>query len=347
MYFDILMPAVLFTVTLVAMFLSKKAETKLKATVEEREFRSRDIIMLVTMIAIAVSIIAFIPSIAILAIFLFSYSSLLFTFTYAYSDMNLKKLTLYCSSLIIASIIAILAGFSGILSPEIVPYGEMAFTILTIAFTILAFCAFSALLYAHKKSNLKQKWYVAALTPAMFILLLVFFRGSAIWDPYLINVYGIMFAMLIVIYLGSMFSWKTVFLFAGFLTGIDILLVWVTGTMLTAAQSMSGLGLPVLVAFPTVPWISTETGILLMRLGLGDFFFAGILGTQTWKKFDKKTAIISLIAMTISFGLFELFLLNPELAALLPKKALPATLPIVLGWLPVVVIKLLQKQKSK
>jgi hypothetical protein len=347
MYFDILMPAVLFTVTLIAMFLSKKAETKLKATVEEREFRSRDIIMLVTMIAIAVSIIAFIPSIAILAIFLFSYSSLLFTFTYAYSDMKLKKLTLYCSSLIMASIIAILAGFSGILSPEIVPYGEMAFTILTIAFTILAFCAFSALLYAHKKSNLKQKWYIAALTPAMFILLLVFFRGSAIWDPYLINVYGIMFAMLIVIYLGSMFSWKTVFLFAGFLTGIDILLVWVTGTMLTAAQSMSGLGLPVLVAFPTVPWISTETGVLLMRLGLGDFFFAGILGTQTWKKFDKKTAIISLIAMTISFGLFELFLLNPELAALLPKKALPATLPIVLGWLPVVVIKLLQKQKSK
>jgi hypothetical protein len=347
MYFDILMPAVLFTVTLIAMFLSKKAETKLKATVEEREFRSRDIIMLVTMIAIAVSIIAFIPSIAILAIFLFSYSSLLFTFTYAYSDMKLKKLTLYCSSLIIASIIAILAGFSGILSPEIVPYGEMAITILTIAFTILAFCAFSALLYAHKKSNLKQKWYIAALTPAMFILLLVFFRGSAIWDPYLINVYGIMFAMLIVIYLGSMFSWKTVFLFAGFLTGIDILLVWVTGTMLTAAQSMSGLGLPVLVAFPTVPWISTETGVLLMRLGLGDFFFAGILGTQTWKKFDKKTAIISLIAMTISFGLFELFLLNPELAALLPKKALPATLPIVLGWLPVVVIKLLQKQKSK
>jgi hypothetical protein len=347
MYFDILMPAILFTVTFTAMFLSKKAETKLKATVEEREFRHRDIIMLVAMIAVAVSLIAFIPGIAILAIFLFSYSSLLFTFTYAYSDMKLKKLTLYCSGFIITSIIAIIAGFSGILSPELLLNGELSFPILTVAFTILSLCGFFVLLYAHKNFNSKQKWYVAALAPAMFVLLLIFFGGSAIWDPYLINVYGIMFAMLIVIYLGSMFSWKTVFLFAGFLTGIDILLVWVTGTMLTAAQSMSGLGLPVLVAFPTIPWISTQTGILLMRLGLGDFFFAGILGTQTWKKFDKKTAIISLIAMTISFGLFELFLLNPELAALLPKKALPATLPIVLGWLPVVAIKLLQKQKNK
>ena len=347
MYFDILMPTILFIVTLAAMFLSKKAEPKLKATVEEREFRNRDVALLVAMITVAVSIIVFIPSMAILAVFLFSYSSLLFTVTYAYSDMKPKRVTLFCSGFIVASVLAGVAGLLGVLSPALQAYGDAVFTVIAIAFTALASCAFFVLMHVQKKDNSKQKWYVAALSPVLFLLLFIFFRGSIIWEPYLLDVYGIMFAMLIVIYLGSMFSWKTVFLFAGFLTSMDIILVWVTGTMLEAAQSMSGLGLPVLVAFPTVPWIMTDAGILLMRLGLGDFFFAGILGTQTWKKFDKKTAIISLIAMTISFALFELFLLNPELAALLPKKALPATLPIVLGWLPVIAIKMLHSRKNK
>ena len=84
-----------------------------------------------------------------------------------------------------------------------------------------------------------------------------------------------------------------------------------------------------------------------MRLGLGDFFFAGILGTQTWKKFGKKTAVLSLLTICISFALFELILLNPELRNVLPVSALPATLPIVLGWLPVVAVKIWNERKHK
>jgi hypothetical protein len=123
---------------------------------------------------------------------------------------------------------------------------------------------------------------------------------------------------------------------------MDIVLVWVTGTMVQTANAVSGLGLPVLVAFPTIPLIIVEGGILLLRLGLGDFFFAGILATQTLKKFGKKTAVISVLTMSISFGLFELLLLNPS-----DFDALPATLPIVLGWLPIVAVKMLLARKQK
>lgn len=340
MHFDILMPAILFVVTLAAMLLGNKAEAKLKATVEDREFQNRDVALMVAMIGVAVSIIIFIPSMAIMAVFLFSYSSLLFTVSYAFSDMRPKRMTIYCGCFVIASILAVIASYLGVLPAELRLYGMLAFT-------ALASCSFFVLVYTLKKAEIKQKWYVAALSPALFLLLFSFFSGTDIWFPYLLDVYGVIFAMLIVIYLGSMFNWRTVFIFAAFLTGIDIVLVWITGTMVQAANAMSGLGLPVLVAFPTIPFIMTTQGILIMRLGLGDFFFAGILGTQTWKKFDKKTAIISLLTMAISFGIFEIILLNPELYNYLPTKALPATLPIVIGWLPTIAVKTLLSRKQK
>jgi hypothetical protein len=340
MYFDILMPTILFIVTLAAVLLGTKAEKKLKATVEEREFRNRDVALMVAMIAAAVSIVVFIPSMAIMAVFLFSYSSLLFTVSYVFSGMKIQKLTLYCGVFIGASVLAATAGFLGVLAIELRLYGLLVFG-------SFAACAFFAMMYARRRKDDKLKWYLAALSPALFLLLFFFYRETSIWFPYLLDVYGIIFAMLIVIYLGTMFTWKTVFIFAAFLTAMDIVLVWVTGTMVQTANAVSGLGLPVLVAFPTIPLIDTTKGILIMRLGLGDFFFAGILGTQTLKKFDKRTGIISLLAMSVSFGLFELILLNPELANALPTRALPATLPIVVGWLPVIALKLLLSRKQK
>ncbi len=341
MHFDILMPAILFFVTLSAMFIGRKAETKLKATVEEREFKNRDVALLVAMIAVAVSIVVFIPSLALLGLFLFSYSSLLFTVSYAFSNLGTHRLALYCGGFIVASILAGAAGFLGVIPSDLKFYGITAFA-------IFASFTFMALIYATKKPDTKQKWYLAGLPPALFLLLFVFFSRTFIWFPYLLDVYGIIFAMLIVIYLNSLFTWKTVFIFAGFLTGMDIVLVWLTQTMVQAAEQISGLGLPVLVAFPTIPVISSATGILILRLGLGDFFFAGILASQTLKKFGAKTAIASLLTICVSFGLFELILLNPELTAALPVPALPATLPILLGWLPVAAIKVyLERNKTK
>jgi hypothetical protein len=333
MRFDILMPLVLFLVTFAAMSIGRRAESKLKATVEEREFKNRDITLMVIMITVAVSIVVFIPSMALLGLFLFSYSSLLFTVSYAFSNLKAHIQTLYCVGFIIASILAGAAGLLGVMPDNLRVYGLLAFGCLGVF-------SFLALLYARREPNSKQKWYLAAFPPVLFLLLFAFFSSTFVWFPYLLDVYGIIFAMLIVIYLNTLFNWKTVFIFAGFLTGMDIVLVWLTQTMVQAAEHMSGLGLPVLVAFPTIPLISTTEGILLLRLGLGDFFFAGILASQTWKKFNKKTAIASIVTICISFGIFELFLLNPELTALLPVPALPATLPILLGWLPVVLVKM-------
>lgn len=335
MYFDVLMPAILFLVTLAAMFLGKKTEAKLKATVEEREFKTRDSAILVGMITVAVSVVIFVPSMAILAVFLLSYTSLLFTVSYVFSNMSKKRIILYCSVFIVASMLAALVGLLGVLPENLRVIGALAFA-------TLASCAFFALLYALRSSKTKHKWYLAALSPALFLLLFFFYNETALWFPYLLDVYGILFALLIVLYLSTLFNWKTVFIFAAFITTMDIILVWVTGTMVQAANAISGLGLPVLVAFPTIPLIMVEGSVLLLRLGLGDFFFAGILATQTLKKFGKKTAVVSALTMSVSFGLFELLLLNPS-----DLDALPATLPIILGWLPIVVAKLLLARKQK
>ncbi|MCX8150655.1 MAG: hypothetical protein N3D85_04050 [Candidatus Bathyarchaeota archaeon] len=327
MYFDVLMPTILFVVTVVAMFLSKRTETKLKATMEEREFKSRDTALMVGLITFALFIVIFVPSMTILAIFLFSYCSLLFTVSYAFSDMKKKRLILYCSFFIVVSVIAIITIFF------VFSHNSNLSMIGTLAFTSLALCSFLALMYALRSTEDKYKWYLAVLSPALFLLLFFFFNGTVLWFPFLLDVYGITFALLIVMYLSSLFNWKTVFMFASLITILDIILVWVTGTMVQAANTVSALGLPVLVAFPTIPLISVDNSILILRLGLGDFFFAGILATQTLKKFGKKTALISILTMSISFGIFELMLLNPS-----AFDALPATLPIILGWLPVAVI---------
>ena len=339
MRFDILMPSILFLVTFAAMFLGRKTETKLKSTVEEREFKTRDTILLVVAISVAVSIVIFVPTMAVMALFLFSYSSLLFTVSHAFSDMKIKKLRFYCTCFVVVAALAILAGAFGILPSNLSLLGMFSFAVFA-AVSILV------LFYAQKQASDKQKWYVAALSPALFLLLFAFFSGTFIWFPYLLDAYGIIFALLIVLYLNSLFNWKTVFIFAAFLTGMDIVLVWITGAMVQAAEHISGLGLPVLVAFPTVPIISTAEGILIMRLGLGDFFFAGILASQTLKHFGKKAAIASLTTICFSFAIFELILLNPQLSSALPVPALPATLPILIGWLPAVLVKMFFERKA-
>jgi hypothetical protein len=340
MHFDILMPAVLFAVTFAAMFLGRKAESKLKSTVEEREFKTRDTILMVAVIAVAVSIVVFIPNFAIMALFLFSYSSLLFIVTFTFSGMQQNRMLVYCVGFILASAFAVAAGFLGVIPSDLRFFGILAFA-------CFASFAFFTLMYSRRKKGSAQKWYVAALSPVLFLLLFAFFSQTSVWFPYLLDVYGIIFALLIVIYLNSLFTWKTVFIFAGFLTALDIVLVWFTGTMVQAAEHISGLGLPVLVAFPALPVISSPDGILIMRLGLGDFFFAGILASQTLKRFGRKTAVISLLTICVSFGLFELILLNKSLYDALPFPALPATLPILLGWLPAIAVKVYANRREK
>ncbi len=269
MYFDVAMPLTLLTVTVVSMLLNPKVESKLKATMDERELSVRDSILLVAAMAVMITVIVFVReiSVALTLLFLFAYSMLLFTFTYMVA---------------------------------------------------------------------KNRWYVGIIPPALFVALYALLRDTAIWSIYLVNVYALIFAVLITLYLVSLFSWKVTAIFAVLLTALDIILVLVTGTMVQAAEATSSLQLPVLVGVPVIPLMYLNGKMVAFHLGLGDFFFAGLLGIQTYKKYGRGSALWSLAAMTVSFFLFEIFLLN--YGAQFGIQAFPGTLMIITGWAPVIAL---------
>jgi hypothetical protein len=330
MYFDVAMPLTLFVVVVVAMLLESKAEKKLKSTFEEREFRVRDAVLLVAAISVTVSLMVFIPQMAIMLMFLFAYSMLLFIFTYLFSDFERTKASIFCLTFLIVSFVVATISLIKFGVNSTVAYGGLAF------YCLFGF-AFLALLYEENKTGSGERWYLAVLPPASFICLYLFFSRTPIWVPYLLDLYGTVFAVLIVLYLGSLFTWKTSLIFVGLLTIMDVILVLYTGSMVSAARHVSVLRLPVLITVPTFPEIVTEWGTLYMSLGLGDFFFAGLIGIQTLKKFGTSFAVLSIIAMSISFFFFEILILNYGFIAF------PGTLMIICGWLFVLVPRVLWK----
>ncbi len=246
--------------------------------------------------------------------------------------------------------VAAFTSLSGSLADSFTIYRVIAF------FALAVFC-FGVAAFEQLKTVSKQRWYVAAQPPAIFVLLFIFLNvihnagTAAIWYPYIMDVFGFTFAILIILYLSSLFSWKTVGLFAVLLTIMDIILVIGTGTMVQAATQFTGLGLPVLVYIPNVPLIHNAAGAILSRgLGLGDFFFAGVLAVQTFNKFGKKTAIVSIVAMAVAFGIWEAFL--PDIIkGLIPIlgrniQGFPGTLMIISGWAPIIAWKLLSSRNK-
>ena len=353
---DIAMPLALLFVTTAALLLNERTERKLKTTFEERELRTRDVILLVVMVVVAISVIAYISLLnpgqifqnIILLVFIFSYSLLLFTFSYLFSGMKRNRAQLFSLGFGMASLIA---GTISLLQPFADAYAVYR----AVAFYGVAAFAFASAIVDAKKPEAHERWYVAAQPPALFILLFVLFNviydGAPVWTPVLLDIFALAFAVLIILYLGSLFTWKTVLVFAVLLTIVDIILVLGTGSMVVAAQQFTGLGLPVLVQLPNVPLVFSSNEILFRGLGLGDFFFAGILALQTYKKFGKKTGYTAVVAMTISFAIFEAFL--PEISNALepilnrPIEGFPGTLMIIVGWLPVVAWKILSERKQK
>jgi len=354
---DIAMPLALFTVGIVALLLNERTEGKLKTTFEERELRTRDVILLVVMIIVAISIIAYVSILdpgqifqnIILFVFIFSYSMLLFIFSYLFSNIKRRRAQLFSLGF---AIISLFAGTIGLLEP----FADSLAFYRALAFYGLAAFALSSIIIDAKNADVQERWHIAVQPPALFVLLFMFFNvvydGTPVWAPVLLDVYALTFAILIILYLGSLFTWKTVLVFAVLLTIVDIILVLGTGSMVVAAQQFTGLGLPVLVHLPNVPLVFSAEGIVLFRgLGLGDFFFAGILALQTFKKFGKQAGYAAVVAMTISFAVFEAFL--PEVTSLLEPllqreiSGFPGTLMIILGWLPVVAWKILSDRKQK
>ncbi len=354
---DLAMPIALFIVVVVAMLLNKRVEGRLMSTVEQKEFKTRDVIILIVFMAIVISGLAYTAMLnpgevfqnILLVIFLSSYTMLLFTFSYIFSNLRKIRAQLLSVGFGIASLIT---GISTLLAPladTLTPLRAVSF------FSLAAFC-FVVAGYVQQKETSKERWYVAVQPPAMFILLFVFFNfihntGTAmVWAPYLMDVFGFTFAILIILYLSSLFSWKTVGLFAVLLTTMDIILVLGSSAMITAANTFTGLGLPVLIALPQVPLLETAKGLAFRGLGLGDFFFAGVLAVQTFNKFGKKTALMSAVAMAIAFGIWEAFL-QDILAILNPIAGrniggFPGTLMIISGWAPVVAVMLLMRRSK-
>jgi hypothetical protein len=194
---------------------------------------------------------------------------------------------------------------------------------------VLFLFSYSLLLFTFGYMLSKNRWYVAIILPIVFILLYAFLRSTSVWTLYLSNIYGLVFALLITLYLAGLFNWKTTAVFGVLLTAMDIILVLVTKTMVQAANAAVSLALPVLVSLPLIPLVSTGSGLLLLSLGLGDFFFAGLLAIQTYKKYGRNVALVSVVGMTISFAIFEAFILTFRIGAF------PGTLMIICGWAPV------------
>ena len=360
---DIAMPLALFAVVIVALLLNKHTEGKLMSTVEEKEFKMRDVVILVVFMAIIITGLAFAAMYnpgglfedVILLFFLSSYTTLLFTISYVFSGITKIRAQLISIGFGAASIV------TGVVC-ALAPFHD-AFTIFrVVAFMGLAAFCFGVAFYERINPSLKQRWYVAVQPPAIFVLLFVFFNflynsgTAAVWSPFLMDVFGLTFAVLIILYLSSLFNWKTVGLFAVLLTSMDIILVIGSTAMLTAANSFTSLGLPVLVILPNLPLVrainpaTLVSGIAYRGLGLGDFFFAGVLAVQTNKKFGMKTAIIAAVAMAVSFGIWEAFLQDiiNGLTPILGRNigGWPATTCMLTGWAPVIAWKLLSERRK-
>ena len=203
--------------------------------------------------------------------------------------------------------------------------------------------AYSLLLFTFTYLFAKNRWYIGIIPPAIFVLLYVFFRffnESVIWNLYLVDVYGLVFAVLITLYLVSLFTWRATAIFGVLITVMDIILVLVTGTMVQAAEATRSLNLPVMVSIPLIPLEITSAGVMMMSLGLGDFFFAGLLGIQTFKRYGKRFAVLSVAAMTVSFFVFEVLLL------VYLRRPFPGTLMIICGWAPLVLWKEFENRRS-
>jgi len=211
---------------------------------------------------------------------------------------------------------------------------------LSLILMVLFLFAYSLLLFTFGYIFSKNRWYIGIIAPAVFVLLYVFFRDSFVWTYYLSNIVGVVFAILITLYLASLFTWKTTAVFGALITGMDIVLVLITGTMVEAANAARSLSLPMLISAPLLPLIETGNGIMLMSLGLGDFFFAGLLAIQGCKKYGRPFAFLSIIGMTVSFFAFEAFILTFNV------RAFPGTLMIICGWIPLILWKQLRNKKS-
>ncbi|NHJ32599.1 MAG: hypothetical protein FK732_07035 [Asgard group archaeon] len=266
MNFDIVLPTALFFVVSVSVLLYKKVEKPVALLLEDRKLTVRDAVFMVLSMGIMVTVIVFIPNLAIQIVFIGAYSYMLFAFTY----LAMKK------------------------------------------------------------------WYIAVLAPAVFILSYFFFWHIAVY-----NIFVIVFGIIIILYLSSLFTWKTVLIFMILLTIMDIIQVFITGFMGQSATKLITLELPVLLKLPTYPFPNR-----ISFLGLGDVFLAGLLAVQTSIKNGQKAGIITAVTNWFVFFVFGFASINKMFVGLFDF--FPATILVLSGWaLGIGLLRLTQINKQQ
>ena len=261
MIFDISLPLALSLITLAVLFVHTKLSGKVTSLLGGREFKTRDVVLLVVMMGVMVTVLGWtviaIPEMAIMVFFLFAYSVALFLFTYL-----------------------------------IVP-----------------------------------KWYLAVVAPAIFIALYFLF-----WNLILLNVFAVLFAICISVYLGNLFTWKTTAVFVGLLTVMDVVQVLLTGFMVESSGKAIGLQLPALIALPSFPLQG-----YIMFLGIGDIFLSGLLVIQSTQRYGRRWGVATIVAIGVVFFLLETVLMNSGIGAF------PATVLVIAGWLTALGIRYVYK----
>lgn len=204
----------------------------------------------------------------------------------------------------------------------VVMVASMGLMITAIAFIpkqavqILFIIAYSYMLFSFAYIAFR-KWYVAILPPAAFVLLYNYY-----WELPVFNLFVALFAVMIPVYVGSIFSWRTTWIFVVLLTAMDIIQVFGTGFMVASASKMIELKLPVLLILPTFP---AKT---MIGLGLGDIFMSGLLAVQTSLKRGRNAGIMTAAMVGVAIFVFEAALFN--VAAF---RFFPATVVVIAGWM--------------
>ena len=251
MIVDISLPVALSLITLAVLFVHTKLSGKVTSLLGGREFKTRDVVLLVVMMGVMVTVLGWtvitIPERAIMVFFLFAYSTTLFLFTYL----------------------------------------------------------------------LVPRWYLAVVAPAIFIAMYFLF-----WNLILLNVFAVLFAICISVYLGNLFTWKTTAIFVGLLTVMDVVQVLLTGFMVESSGKAIGLQLPALIALPSFPLQG-----YIMFLGIGDIFLSGLLVIQSTQRYGKRWGLATIVAIGVVFFLLETVLMNSGIGAF------PATVLVIAGWL--------------
>jgi hypothetical protein len=170
-----------------------------------------------------------------------------------------------------------------------------------------------------------KKIYLAIGPTVSFIVFYLLYWWNKFTLPwmnvFLFNFFVALITLIITVQLGSLFSWKTTWIFAILLTAMDIFQVSVTGFMVHSATKMIDLKLPVALILPTFP------ARTVIGLGIGDIFLSGLLSIHTSLKYGKRAGILTAIAISTAFFFFEVTLFNLALF-----KFFPATVVVILGW---------------